>query len=330
MTEENSQTHSDPLLARAERTLCLEAEAVYSLIDHLGDEFRQAVDIIKNLEGRLVVTGMGKSGAIGRKLVATFASTGTPAFFMHPAEAHHGDLGMIRPEDVVLALSYSGETEEVKSLLTPLKRIGPTLIAMTGDTNSMLAVEADVNLDTSVEREAGPLALAPTTSSTAMLALGDSLAMTVVDQLDFQREDFAKFHPGGSLGKQLLLEVRDLMHTGESVPVVAVDASMDEAIYEMTAKRLGITAVVDEQGKLIGCLTDGDLRRILESSHDFFDNELAEVMTADPLTIEPRQGAVEALQVMEEHEITVLFIADDEHRPVGAIHLHDLFREGIT
>ncbi len=318
------------LLKRAERTLKLEAEAIISLIPRLGEPFCEAVEMVRNLTGRLVITGMGKSGAIGRKLVATFASTGTPAFFMHAAEGLHGDLGMICPEDIVLAISYSGETEEVKSLLRPLRRIGPELIAMTGNPQSILGQSARVVLDISVDREAGPLALAPTASSTATLALGDALAMTVVDQRDFAPEDFARFHPGGTLGKQLLLEVQDLMHSGDDIPLVEQSATMKEALFEMTEKRLGITAITNSKGKLIGCLTDGDLRRILETSEAFFNNRLTDVMTPDPLTIARDRGAAEALQLMEKNEITVLFIVDQQHRPTGVLHMHDLFREGIT
>lgn len=318
------------LLERAAKTLSIEAEAIESLIPRLGQSFEDAVEHIKNLQGRLVVTGMGKSGAIGRKLAATFASTGTPAFFMHPAEGLHGDLGMVRSEDIILGISYSGETDEVRSLLTPLEKIGPEIIAMTGNTESILAESAKVVLDISVAREAGPLELAPTASSTATLAMGDALAMTLLEEQDFEKEDFAKFHPGGSLGKQLLLEVSDLMHTGDEIPLVDTSVSMKEAIFEMTEKRLGITGVVDQDGRLIGCLTDGDLRRIIENREtEFFSSKLPDVMTRDPITIDSDTSAVDALEIMEEHEITVLFIQDDTDRPEGVIHMHDILQEGI-
>lgn len=328
---DREDVHDDPLLDRAARTLRIEAEAVRSLIPRLGESFKQAVRMMKNLEGRLVITGMGKSGAIGRKLSATFASTGTPAFFMHPAEGLHGDLGMVREEDIVLAISYSGETDEVRSILTPLESIGPEIIAMTGHPESVLGEAAEVVLDISVEQEAGPLDLAPTASSTATLALGDALAMVLVDEQDFRKEDFARFHPGGSLGKKLLLHVSDIMHTGEEIPRVNRDATMKEAVFEMTEKRLGITGVLDDEGKLIGCLTDGDLRRILENREgEVFSSELKDVMTRDPITITKDIRAVEALEIMEDYEITVLFVVDEEDRPEGVVHMHDILQEGIT
>jgi arabinose-5-phosphate isomerase len=274
---------------------------------------------------------MGKSGSVGRKLAATFSSTGTSAFFMHPAEAVHGDLGMIEEEDVVLAISYSGYTDEIQSILVPLERIGPKMVAMTGDDESVLARSADVVLDTSVDQEAGPMDLAPTASTTATIALGDALAVALLQERDFAREDFARFHPKGSLGKKLLLKVNDIMHTDDEVPLVTPDISMKDALLEMTDKRLGITGIVNEDGELIGCITDGDLRRILEEQKDrFFDSDLRDVMTADPLTISGDQRAVEALDLMEDYQITVLFVTDDENKPTGAVHMHDILREGIT
>lgn len=328
---EEPEGFDDALLDRAAETLRIEAEAVRSLVPRLGEPFREAVRMIKDLEGRLVITGMGKSGAIGRKLSATFASTGTPAFFMHPAEGLHGDLGMVREEDIVLAISYSGETDEVRSILTPLEAIGPEIVAMTGHPDSVLGQSAEVVLDISVDQEAGPLDLAPTASSTATLAMGDALAMVLVDEQDFQKEDFARFHPGGSLGKELLLHVSDLMHTGEEVPLVDRDVTMKEAVFEMTEKRLGITGILDDDGGLIGCLTDGDLRRILENREgDVFSSELTEVMTRDPITIEKDLRAVEALEIMEDYEITVLFVLDGDDRPEGVVHMHDILQEGIT
>ncbi|MFP4687493.1 MAG: SIS domain-containing protein [bacterium] len=329
MVKNNSENQL--MCDKAAQILEIEAEAIENLIPRLDISFVRAVQIMSACEGRVVVTGMGKSGSVGRKISATLASTGTPAFFMHPAEGVHGDLGMVRKEDVVLAISYSGQTDEVKSILHPLQRIGSKIIAMTGDKNSILARSADVVLDISVHREAGPLALAPTASTTATLALGDALAMVLLDEQDFEEEDFALFHPGGSLGRQLLLKVDDLMHSGARIPLVDIDTSLKEAVYEMTNKRLGITAVVDRKGHLIGCLTDGDLRRILESKEsDFFSQPLGEVMTEDPITIDRDMRAVHALQIMEKHQITVLFIVDEEHKPVGVIHMHDILRAGIN
>lgn len=324
-------SRSDRILARARRTLEIEARAVESLVARPDGRFVEAVETILRSTGRLVVTGMGKSGDVGRKLAATFASTGTSSFFMHAAEGVHGNLGMVREEDVVLAISYSGYTDEIQSILVPLERIGPDIIALTGEPDSVLGQAADVVLDTSVEREAGPLDLAPTASTTATLALGDALAMALLDVRDFERRDFARFHPQGSLGKRLLLRVKDIMHEGEDVPRVDHTVSMKEVLLEMTEKRLGITGVVDDNGVLIGCVTDGDLRRILDDRGDaFFESTLTAVMTEDPLTIEGNRRAVEALETMEEHQVTVLFIVDEKHRPVGAVHMHDILREGIT
>lgn len=321
----------EKILAVGRRTLDVEAEAVASLMDRLDENFVEAVETILASDGRLVVTGMGKSGDVGRKLAATFASTGTSSFFMHAAEGVHGDLGMVREEDVVLAISYSGYTDEIQSILVPLERIGPEIVALTGEPHSVLADAADVVLDTSVEREAGPLDLAPTASTTATLALGDALAMALMDTRDFAPRDFARFHPQGSLGKRLLLRVKDIMHRDDDIPLVDHDVSMRDVLLEMTEKRLGITGVVDEAERLIGCVTDGDLRRILDARDEgFFDSTLTEVMTEDPLTIDGDRRAVEALETMEEHQITVLFIVDGEHRPTGAVHMHDILREGIT
>jgi len=330
MSAEKNNEEEPEFRRIARRALEIESEAIANLIPRLDDSFDRAVKLIKNSPGRVVVTGMGKSGSVGRKISATLASTGTPAFFMHPAEGVHGDLGMVREDDVVLAISYSGQTDEVRSLLTPLERIGPPMIAMTGDLNSILARSAAVTLDISVKKEAGPLDLVPTASTTATIAMGDALAMALLEEQDFVEEDFALFHPGGNLGKQLLLKVEDLMHTGEDIPLVDKDVSMKEAIFEMTDKRLGITGIVDDE-KLIGCLTDGDLRRILEERKDkFFSGPLAEVMSEDPITIGRDMRAVRALQIMEKYQITVLFIANDDQRPIGVVHMHDILRAGIN
>jgi arabinose-5-phosphate isomerase len=332
MSSNNSTSNGrrERILDRARRTLRIEADAVESLIDRQGESFVEAVDALLETEGRLVVTGMGKSGAVGRKLAATFASTGTSSFFLHPAEGVHGDLGMVCEDDIVLAISYSGYTDEIQSILVPLERIGPKIISLTGDPESILGQSSDIVLNTAVDQEAGPMDLAPTASTTATQALGDALAMSVLEERDFAKEDFARFHPQGSLGKKLLLQVSDLMHEGEEMPLVTPDVSMKEALFEMTQKRLGITGILDDDGRLIGCITDGDLRRILEDRRDeFFASDLQAVMTEDPLTIEGDKRAVEALNIMEDYQITALFIVDDDNRPEGVVHMHDILREGI-
>ena len=303
----------------------LEAMAVNGLMDQLDEGFDRAVNIIRSCKGRLVCTGMGKSGLVLKKIAATLASTGTPSFFLHPAEAIHGDLGMITEDDVVLAASYSGTTEELMRLVEIVKRIDVPLIVMTGNAESPLAKNSDIHLRTEIDKEACPLNLAPTASTTATLALGDALAMALLESRGFTPEDFARFHPGGRLGKRLL-KVSELMHQGDDLPKVTRDASMQEAILQMSGKGLGITAVVDEDGRLAGCISDGDLRRQLEDGEVPWDLPAEELMAAGPRTISGAELASAALMKMEEHRITSLFVVDDDGRLEGAVHIHDLWR----
>ncbi len=322
-------TASD-ILALARRTLHIEGEAVLALEARLGDAFVAAVRLLLACAGRVVVTGMGKSGHIARKIAATLASTGTPAFFMHPAEASHGDLGMITPQDVVLALSNSGESPELVTILTPIKRKGAKLIAMTGNAGSTLATQADIHLDAGVAQEACPHNLAPTASTTAALALGDALAVATLHARGFTAEDFARTHPGGSLGRRLLVHVRDLMHQGEDLPVVTESASLKEALLEMTRKGLGMTAVVDHEGRLTGIFTDGDLRRLLDRDVDVRGLAIREVMKRNPHTISEDVLAVEAVRRMQEAKINGLLAVDGEGRLTGALNMHDLLRAGVV
>jgi arabinose-5-phosphate isomerase len=309
----------------AAEVLRTEAAAVEGLIPQLDERFDRAVDLLRACPGRVVCTGMGKSGLILKKIAATLASTGTPAFFIHPAEAVHGDLGMIVPGDVVLAASYSGTTEELLRLVEALKRLGVPVVAMTANAASPLARHADLHLPVAIDREACPLDLAPTASTTATLALGDALAMALLEARGFTREDFALLHPAGRLGKRLL-KVEQLMHQGEALPVVRTDTPMREAIYEMSRKKLGITAVIDEDGKLLGCVSDGDLRRLLAADEQLLHRTAGECMTRDPRTIPGSELAAAALHVMEEHRITSLFVCDEERRLRGIVHLHDLWK----
>jgi len=318
------------ILELGRRTLSIEADAVRALTDRLGPPFLHAVDACLNCTGRVVVSGMGKSGHIGRKIAATLASTGTPAFFMHPAEASHGDLGMITAQDVVLALSNSGESPELVSILPLIKRKGARLIAMTGNPQSTLAREADIHLDAGVAQEACPHNLAPTASTTAALALGDALAVATLFARGFTAEDFARTHPGGSLGRRLLVHVRDLMHTGQALPVVHETASLKEALLEMTRKGLGMTAVVDGEGRLVGIFTDGDLRRLLDRDVDVRTLTIREVMKREPRTIHQDVLAVEAVRLMEEAKVNGLLAVDDAGRLTGALNMHDLLRAGVV
>lgn len=304
--------------------LRIEAEAVAELVDRIGETFAQACALILSCKGRIVVSGMGKSGHIARKLAATLASTGTPAFFVHPGEASHGDLGMVTREDVFLALSNSGRTDELLAILTPVRRQGARLIAMTGDADSPLARAADVHLDARVDKEACPLNLAPTASTTAALALGDALAVALLDARGFQAEDFARSHPGGSLGRRLLTHVRDVMRDGDSVPRIRSGAKLTEAILEVSRKRMGMTTVVDAGGALIGVFTDGDLRRLLEHTSSLGDLSIDEVMTRAPSTVCADDLAVQAVKLMEDRRITQLPVVDAQGGLVGALHLHDL------
>jgi arabinose-5-phosphate isomerase len=320
--------------AQAKKVLRIEADAVARLIDRLDDNFDRAIDLIMNCKGRVVVTGMGKSGHIGNKIAATLASTGTPALFLHPAEGIHGDLGMVTKGDIVIALSNSGETDELSRMLPSLKRIGIKIIALTGNTDSTLAKNSDVVIDVGVKEEACPLGLAPTASTTATLAMGDALAVVLLDRRGFKEEDFACYHPGGSLGKRLLLHVRDIMHTGDAIPRVSEDALVKDAIYEISSKKMGVTAVLDAAGTVVGVISDGDLRRWMERTEKSGENLLAkragEIMTRNPRVIGKDALAAEAVASMENRSITCLLIVDAGGRPEGVIHLHDLLKAGVV
>ena len=306
------------------RVFAVEAEALAAVAARLDGDFSEACRLMLETRGRVVCTGMGKSGHIARKIAATLASTGTPAFYVHPGEAAHGDLGMITDADVVLALSYSGESDEILLLLPVLRRQGNKLIAMTGRANSSMAREADVHLDVSVPAEACPLALAPTSSTTASLAMGDALAVALLEARGFTANDFARSHPAGALGRRLLLHISAVMHAGDDVPRVPADATLSEALVEMSRKRLGMTAIVDGDGKLLGLFTDGDLRRALDDrSVDVRNTRIADVMTRSPKTIGSDALAVEAAQLMEAHKIGGLLVIDADRRVVGALNIHD-------
>lgn len=309
----------------ARKVLTIEAAAILGLVDRLDGEFERAVQLLYECRGRVVVTGMGKSGIICRKIAATLSSTGTAATFLHPAEAIHGDLGVVREGDVVLALSHSGETEELVRLLESIKRIGACLIAMTGDRGSTLARAADVTLDCGIAEEACPLNLVPTASTTAALAMGDALAMTLLVRKGFREEDFATLHPGGKLGKRLM-RVEHVMHAGEAAPIVAANAPMHDVFHEMSNKRLGMTCIVDADGRLAGIFTDGDLRRLMISSADVLSLTAGDVMKPNPRTIRRDVLAVEALKIMETHKITSVVVATGDGRVDGVVHLHDLWR----
>lgn len=308
----------------------LEAEAVADLSGRIDAAFAAACRLLLACAGRIVVTGMGKSGHVGGKIAATLASTGSPAFFVHPGEASHGDLGMITARDVVLALSHSGETAEIVTILPLIKRIGAPMIALTGAPNSTLARQADVHLDAGVREEACPLGLAPTSSTTAALVMGDALAVALLEARGFTREDFALSHPGGSLGRRLLLRVRDIMHTGADIPSVGVTATVRDALLEMTAKKLGMTAVVDEDLRVLGIFTDGDLRRLLEANGNIHATAIAAVMTRGGVRIDPDRLAAEAVRIMESKRINALLATDAERRLVGALNMHDLLRAGVV
>ena len=312
------------------RVLDIEARAVDALKDSLDDSFSAACDLMLGARGRVIVTGMGKSGHVGSKLAATLASTGTPAFFVHPGEASHGDLGMITTDDVVLALSNSGETAEVLAILPVIKRKGTALIGMTGRPQSALAQLSDVHLTVAVSEEACPHNLAPTSSTTAALAMGDALAIALLEARGFTPEDFAMSHPGGSLGRRLLLKVDDIMHAGERLPVVASGTPLSEALLEMTRKGLGMTAIARDDGTLAGIFTDGDLRRMLDRDIDIRQATIDEVMVAQPITIEPGHLAAEALQIMETRKINGLMVCDKNHKPLGAFNMQDLLRAGVV
>jgi arabinose-5-phosphate isomerase len=318
------------ILGLAKEVLEIEAGAVRALAGRLGEAFLAATAMILESKGRVVVTGMGKSGHVGGKIASTLASTGTPAFFMHPAEASHGDLGMIASGDVVVAISHSGESDEILRILPLIKRRGAKVIAITGRPQSTLARESDAHLDAAVEKEACPMNLAPTASTTAALALGDALAVALLEARGFGSDDYAMHHPGGALGRRLLLHVADVMHTGERLPRVGVGATLKEAILEMSHKGLGMTAIVEDDGRVAGLFTDGDLRRTLEKHEDIRGLKVAEVMTRNPRSIGPSRLAAEAAQVMQAHHVSGrLLVVDESGRLVGALHVDDLLRAGV-
>lgn len=318
------------LIALGRRVLQLEADALSALVGGLDASFADACRLLWDCRGRIVVVGMGKSGHIGGKIAATLASTGTPAFFVHPGEASHGDLGMITPDDVVLAISHSGETAEILTILPIIKRMGVRLLALTGAPGSSLAREADVQLCVAVEKEACPLDLAPTASTTAALAMGDALAIALYESRGFTPEDFARSHPGGRLGRRLLIYVSDIMHKGNRIPIVPVDAPLPDALVEMTGKGLGMTAVVDADQRLCGIFTDGDLRRALNKGVDVYQAVVGGVMTRHPKTATADHLAAELVPVMRAHNINGLFVVDGDQKVVGALNMHDLLRAGVV
>lgn len=306
-----------------------EADAIHALLDRIDSKFAYACQCLLTCEGRIIVIGMGKSGHIGKKIAATFASTGSPAFFVHPGEANHGDIGMITKKDAVLALSNSGETEEILSLLPFIKRLDIPLIAMTGKPDSTLAQTATVNLDVSVTKEACPLGLAPTSSTTATLVMGDALAISLLQKRGFTANDFALSHPGGTLGRRLLLKVDEIMHTGTAIPKVNYDALLKTALVEMTQKKLGVTTIVDKNDALAGIFTDGDIRRAFDNNADIHKTSIHQIMTKNPKVIRPGLLAAEALHIMETYKITALVIVNEENNPVGVVHMHDILRAGV-
>ena len=320
------------ILEEAKRVLNVEAQSILDLVERIDENFSRTVDLLSTCKGKVVLMGMGKSGLVGRKISSTFASTGTPSFFLHPAEGLNGDFGMLAKEDVIIAISNSGETRELLEVLPLIKRYGNRLITLTGNLNSSLAKAGDVNLDIRVKEEACPLGLAPTASTTATLALGDALAVALMGKKNFKKEDFAILHPGGTLGKRLLLKVEDLMQTGKAFPMVSGKTLMKEAVFEITSKRLGVTGVSNPEGHLVGVITDGDLRRALEKFSDLFNREASEVMTKNPKWIEKEALAAKAVQRMEEYSITSLFVFNKagDKVPVGIIHLHDLLKAGVV
>lgn len=323
----------DVMLEQARQVLRMEAEAVLEQVERIDEHFKAAVEMIMACPGRTVITGMGKSGIIGRKMAATLASTGTPSFYLHPAEGIHGDLGMVTEGDVVIALSNSGETGEVLHILPSLRRIGAKLIAMVGNPNSTLAKNSDIVLNVGVTREACPLGLAPTSSTTAALAYGDALALALLSKRKFTASQFAVFHPGGSLGRKLLLTVEDIMHSGTENPLVKADISVQDALFVITDKGLGAVSVVDDANKMLGVLTDGDIRRGLSKGVDFLKRPVTELMTASPKTITKEKLAAQALHIMESNRpkpITVLPVVDAENHVIGLLHMTDLVRQGVV
>lgn len=321
------------ILEQAKQVLEMEAKAILDLIPTLNGQFSEAVRMMLGCNGRVVVTGMGKSGHVGKKIAATMASTGTPSFFLHPAEGIHGDLGMVTGDDVVLAISYSGETQEVVSIFPALKRIGAQIIVICGKQDSTMGRNADVVLEVPIEREACPLGLAPTCSTTATLAMGDALAVALLSERKFTSQDFALFHPGGALGRKLLLTVENVMHDGDSNPMISAERSVKEALFVITDKGLGATSVVDQDGRLLGLITDGDIRRGLEKGHQFLDENVGLLMTKTPKTITKDKLAAQALHIMEKNQprpITVLPVVDADGKSIGLLHLTDLLRQGVV
>ena len=324
-----SQTLATPFAESALRTIQLEQAAISELTSRIDAAFDQACQLLMDCSARVVLLGMGKSGHIANKIAATLASTGTPSFFVHPGEASHGDMGMITAKDVVLALSYSGTTSEIITLLPMLKRLGTPLIAMTGAADSTIAKAADVHLNVQVNTEACPLNLAPTSSTTASLVMGDALAIALLEAKGFSANDFAFSHPGGALGRKLLLKVSDIMHAGDALPMVFQSTRFADALMEMTQKGMGMTAVVNDQGELAGIYTDGDLRRSLDHSQDLRECHISELMTLDPVQAQADMLAAQALQLMEQHKINALIVCDENHQPVGALNMHDLLKAGV-
>lgn len=331
MNPDNPATsHASSYGASAQRVITMEGAAVAKLAERIDGSFDRACDILLNCSGRVIVTGMGKSGHIANKIAATLASTGTPAFFVHPGEASHGDMGMITAGDAVIALSNSGTTAEIVTILPLLKLLAVPLVALTGNPESELAQSADVHLNVSVSEEACPLNLAPTSSTTVSLVMGDALAIALLEARGFTADDFAFSHPGGALGRRLLLKVDTIMHTGDQMPTVLLGASLSDALLEMSRKALGMTTIVDNSGILQGIFTDGDLRRAIDNTADIRNCAIEKVMTRNGLTIRPGTMAAEALRIMEDHKITVLPVVDQDRRPVGVIHTHDLLRAGVV
>jgi len=326
----NKSLTADPrALELGREVLNIEAAAVQALAARLDENFLDALNVILRCEGRVIVSGMGKSGHIARKIAATLSSTGTPAYFVHPGEASHGDLGMITSEDVIIALSYSGESQELMTIVPVIKRQGAKLISMTGNPSSSLGKAADVHLDARVDKEACPMGLAPTASTTAALALGDALAVALLDAKGFGKEDFARSHPGGSLGRRLLTHVRDIMRSGERLPMVRVDAMLGEAILQITKKGLGMTAIVDADQRVLGIYTDGDLRRTLEKKLDINTTPVRDVMSANPRCIGADALAAEAVQIMEQYNISQMLVVGEQHQLVGALNVHDLLHAKV-
>ncbi|MEN2995376.1 MAG: KpsF/GutQ family sugar-phosphate isomerase [Thermodesulfovibrio sp.] len=318
------------LIEIAQRVLTIEAESLQALKERINENFLKAVEIIHNSKGRVVVTGIGKSGLIGRKIAATLASTGTPSFFMHPAEAIHGDLGMVTEDDVVVAISNSGETDEIIRLIPFLKYFNVKIIAITGNTQSTLAKQADVVLDVSVKEEACPFGFIPTASTTATLAMGDALAVALIMRNGFKKEDFAFFHPGGSLGRRMLTKVKDLMHTADELPVCFPNTVMIDAVLEISSKRLGVVVVIDEDKKILGIITDGDVRRgVQKYGKELFDLKASQIMTKNPKTISEDELAAVALSVMQKYSITSLVVPDSDGKLKGLLHIHDILKKGI-